>query len=49
VHRCIRTSGAFDRVIDFDWAVRDAADPPMRRPKPDSGDHLRPSDAGYQA
>ena len=45
----IRTSGAFDSVVDFDAATRDPADPRQLRPSYDSGDHLHPSDAGYQA
>ena len=49
VNRWIRTSGAFDGVIDFDQAVRDPADPLRLRPGYDSGDHLHPDDAGYQA
>jgi lysophospholipase L1-like esterase len=49
VNRWIRTSGAFDGVIDFDRAVRDPADPLRLRPGYESGDHLHPSDAGCQA
>ena len=49
VNHWIRTSGAFDGVIDFDRAVRDPADPLRLRPAYDSGDHLHPDDAGYQA
>ncbi len=49
VDRWIRTSGAFDGVIDFDQALRDPADPLRLRPAYDSGDHLHPDDAGYQA
>jgi lysophospholipase L1-like esterase len=45
----IRTSGAFDGVIDFDQALRDPADPLRLLPAYDSGDHLHPNDAGYQA
>jgi lysophospholipase L1-like esterase len=45
----IRTSGGFDGVIDFDRALRDPADPLMLLPTYDSGDHMHPSDAGYQA
>jgi lysophospholipase L1-like esterase len=45
----IRTSGAFDGVIDFDAAMRDPADPLLLNPAYDSGDHLHPNDAGYQA
>lgn len=45
----IRTSGAFDGVIDFDAATRDPANPLRFRPEFDSGDMLHPSDAGYEA
>ena len=44
----IRTSGAFDGVIDFDKAVRDPAHPDHLLPAFDTGDHLHPSAAGYQ-
>jgi lysophospholipase L1-like esterase len=49
VNRWIRTSGAFDGVIDFDKAVADPANPLRMLPTYDSGDHLHPNDAGYQA
>jgi len=49
VNHWIRTSGAFDGVIDFDKAMRDPADPLRLNPAYDSGDHLHPNDAGYQA
>ena len=49
VNEWIRTSGAFDGVIDFDAAVRDPADPARLLAVYDSGDHLHPSDAGYRA
>ena len=45
----IRTSGAFDGVVDFDAALRNPADPTTMLPAYDSGDHLHPNDAGYQA
>jgi lysophospholipase L1-like esterase len=45
----IRTSGWFDAVIDFDKAVRDPSHPTRMLPAYDSGDHLHPNDAGYQA
>ena len=44
----IRTSGAFDAVIDFDRVTRDPAHPERLLPEYDSGDHLHPSDAGYR-
>ena len=45
----IRTSGAYDGVIDFDKATRDPAAPTRFLPAYDSGDHLHPGDAGYKA
>jgi lysophospholipase L1-like esterase len=42
-------SGAYDAVIDFDVVTRDPAQPTRFLPAFDSGDHLHPSDAGYQA
>jgi lysophospholipase L1-like esterase len=49
VNRWIRTSGAFDAVIDFDQVIRDPARPTRMLPTYDSGDHLHPSDAGMAA
>lgn len=49
VNRWIRTSHAFDGVIDFDRAVRDPQHPDRMLPSYDSGDHLHPNDAGYKA
>jgi lysophospholipase L1-like esterase len=49
VNQWIRTSGRFDGVIDFDAAIRDPANPLRMLPAYDSGDHLHPNDAGYQA
>lgn len=45
----IRTSGAFDGVIDFDKVMRDPADPKALNPAYDSGDHLHPNATGMQA
>jgi len=45
----IRTSGAYDGVVDFDKATRDPAAPSKFLPAYDSGDHLHPGDAGYAA
>jgi len=45
----IRNSHAFDGVIDFEQAVRDPKNPNRMLPLYDSGDHLHPGDAGYQA
>ncbi|MGW0613912.1 RICIN domain-containing protein [Streptomyces sp. NPDC002788] len=49
VNKWIRTSGAFDAVIDFDAALRDPANPARLLPAYDSGDHLHPNSAGMQA
>lgn len=49
VNEWIRTSGAFDAVIDFDKAVRDPRDPLRYRGADQSGDSLHPNDAGYRA
>ena len=49
VNEWIRTSGAFDGVIDFDAATRDPANPKHILPAYDSGDHLHPQDVGYKA
>jgi lysophospholipase L1-like esterase len=49
VNNWIRTSGAYDGVIDFEAATRDPDDPKRLRPEFDPGDHLHPNDAGYQA
>jgi lysophospholipase L1-like esterase len=45
----IRTSKLYDGVIDFDQAVRDPSRPTQLSPKFDSGDHIHPNDAGYEA
>jgi len=49
VNRWIRTSKAYDAVIDFDKAIRDPSNPAAMRSTYDSGDNLHPNDAGYQA
>ncbi len=49
VNQWIRTSHAFDAVLDFDRAVRDPADPRQILPSFDSGDHLHLNPAGYRA
>ena len=48
VNAWIRSSGAFDAVIDFDRALRDPTHPTSMLPKYDYGDHLHPSDLGQQ-
>ena len=49
VNHWIRTSGAFDSVIDFDRLLRDPKDPARLRAAFDPGDHLHPTVAGYAA
>jgi lysophospholipase L1-like esterase len=49
VNQWIRSSGAFDGVIDFDAATRDPNHPAHIQAAFDSGDHLHPQDAGYKA
>jgi lysophospholipase L1-like esterase len=49
INEWIRTSGAFDGVIDFASAVADPSDPDILNPAYDSGDHLHPNAAGYRA
>ena len=49
LNQWIRTSGAYDGVIDFDMITRDPAAPTKFLPAYDSGDHLHPGDAGYKA
>ena len=45
----IREAGVFDAVVDFDRLLRDESRPSRLRAEFDSGDHLHPGDAGYQA
>lgn len=47
VNDWIRTSGAFDSVVDFDEVVRDPDNPVEMDPRYGDEDHLHPSDAGY--
>lgn len=49
VNGWIRSTDAFDAVIDFDNAIRDPQHPARVRPDYDSGDHIHPSAAGYKA
>jgi lysophospholipase L1-like esterase len=49
VNQWIRTSGAFDGVIDFDAILRDPDHPSRLLPRFASPDHLHPNDAGYKA
>lgn len=48
VNQWIRTSGAFDAVVDFDAVLRDPDEPTMLRSDL-TDDFLHPNDAGYQA
>jgi len=45
----IRTSKAYDGVVDFDAAVRDPASPTKIQQQYNPGDNLHMNDAGYQA
>jgi lysophospholipase L1-like esterase len=45
----MRTSKEYDGIVDFDQVMRDPSHPARMRPQYDSGDHLHPNDAGYQA
>lgn len=49
VNDWIRTSGAFDAVVDFDALLRDPAHPTRLLPEFDSGDHLHPGEKGNRA
>jgi lysophospholipase L1-like esterase len=49
VNTWIRDGGAFDAVVDFDEALRDPGHPARMLPIYDCGDHLHPSDLGYNA
>jgi len=45
----IRTGRAFDAVVDFDAATRDASNPRQFAAGFNNGDRLHPNDAGYKA
>ncbi len=49
VNTWVRSGGSFDGVIDFDAAVRDPQHPTRFRENYQTGDHLHPNAAGYQA
>ncbi|HVV46516.1 MAG TPA: SGNH/GDSL hydrolase family protein [Bryobacteraceae bacterium] len=49
LNQWIRTSKAYDAVIDFDAVTRDTANPKQIRPTFNIRDHLHPNDAGYKA
>jgi lysophospholipase L1-like esterase len=48
INRWIREAAPCERVLDFDAALRDPAQPTLLLPAYDSGDHLHPSVAGYR-
>ncbi|CAI7628942.1 unnamed protein product [Penicillium manginii] len=49
VNSFIRNSGIFDFVLDFDHVLHDPQNQSVLLGKFDSGDHLHPNEAGYQA
>lgn len=49
INQWIKDSGEFDAVTNLDAALRDPQHPARLLPRYDSGDHLHPGDAGYQA
>lgn len=49
INEFIRQSGVFDAVLDFDRVLRDPDAPSQLLEEYDSGDHLHPNVAGYQA
>lgn len=49
LNQWIRSSHAFDGVLDFERIVLDPSSPERIRPAWDSGDHIHPNDAGYEA
>ncbi|WP_375289892.1 SGNH/GDSL hydrolase family protein [Qipengyuania sp.] len=49
VNAWIRTQTMADGIVDFDAAMRDAAEPARLRRDFDSGDFLHPNDTGYAA
>jgi lysophospholipase L1-like esterase len=48
VNEWIRTSGAFDAVIDSDSALRNPSAPTRLLPAADTGDHLHPNETGHR-
>jgi lysophospholipase L1-like esterase len=49
VNRWIRSSGAFDAVVDFEAATKDSSNPKTFKATFNNGDHLHPNDVGYKA
>ncbi len=48
VNQWIRTSGAYDAVVDFDSKLQDPQNPSQMNPAFYINDHLHPNDAGYK-
>lgn len=49
INEYLRDSKLFDEIVDFDKLLRDPDDPAQLMSKWDSGDHIHPNDAGYEA
>jgi lysophospholipase L1-like esterase len=49
VNTWIRSSGAFDAVVDFDAVTKDPQKPDQLKPSYNGGDHIHLNDAGYEA
>ena len=49
LNQWIRTSGAYDAVVDFDAVIRDPEHPLQFKAGYNIMDHLHPNDAGYEA
>ncbi|GAA3996709.1 SGNH/GDSL hydrolase family protein [Allokutzneria multivorans] len=49
VNTWVRTSGAFDAVVDFDAVMRDPGDPQKMRATHSTTDWLHPNNTGYEA
>jgi lysophospholipase L1-like esterase len=49
VNDFIRNTSIYELVANFDATIRNPEDPRRIRPEYDSGDHIHPNDAGYQA
>ncbi|KAG5749712.1 hypothetical protein H9Q69_006786 [Fusarium xylarioides] len=49
VNDWIRTSGVFDAVVDFDYVLRSTKDGSRLKEEFDSGDHLHPNVAAFEA
>ncbi len=49
INQWIRTSQAYDAVLDFDKVLRDPSNHSRLLPAYDSGDHMHPNNDGYKA